>query len=141
MFAPKELDREKCIKMALVHDVAEAVIGDITPVDGRYTKAMKHKMEEEALIDITKDIGEVGQEIVALWKELEVRETAEAKFVKDLDRLDLLLTGTMYIEEDKSKRDDISWIYSAATENYNTDLAKGLEAEILKKEAHHDRDY
>merc|ERR1719376_1500964 len=116
MFAPKDLDREKCIKMALVHDVAEAVIGDITPVDERYTKAQKYQMEEDAFKDITKNIGAVGEEMVALWKELELRETAEAKFVKDLDRLD--------------------WIYTAATGDYNTDLARSLEAEILEKDIH-----
>jgi hypothetical protein len=36
MLAPKEagLDSGRCVKMALVHDMAEALVGDITPVDG-----------------------------------------------------------------------------------------------------------
>jgi hypothetical protein len=28
------LDQSKCVKMALAHDMAEAVVGDITPHDG-----------------------------------------------------------------------------------------------------------
>lgn len=28
------IDKSKCIKMALVHDMAEAITGDITPDDG-----------------------------------------------------------------------------------------------------------
>lgn len=28
------INKEKCIKMALVHDMAEAITGDITPDDG-----------------------------------------------------------------------------------------------------------
>ena len=28
------IDKNKCIKMALVHDMAEAITGDITPDDG-----------------------------------------------------------------------------------------------------------
>lgn len=41
MLAPKEegLDSGRCVKMALVHDMAEALVGDITPVDG-VTKGM-----------------------------------------------------------------------------------------------------
>lgn len=29
-----KIDKSKCIKMALVHDMAEAITGDITPDDG-----------------------------------------------------------------------------------------------------------
>ena len=38
MFPPKSLaerlDIPRCSKMALIHDMAEALVGDITPVDG-----------------------------------------------------------------------------------------------------------
>jgi len=27
-------DQNKCVRMALVHDIGEAIIGDITPADG-----------------------------------------------------------------------------------------------------------
>lgn len=28
------VDRDRCVKMALVHDMAESLVGDITPIDG-----------------------------------------------------------------------------------------------------------
>ena len=31
---PPELDREKVITLALIHDLAEVIVGDITPLDG-----------------------------------------------------------------------------------------------------------
>ncbi|KAJ4321075.1 hypothetical protein N0V84_005544 [Fusarium piperis] len=34
MFAPQGLDQVKCMKMCMVHDVAESVVGDITPFSG-----------------------------------------------------------------------------------------------------------
>ena len=37
--------RDKTIKIALVHDLAEALVGDITPHDG-ISKEEKHKLEE-----------------------------------------------------------------------------------------------
>jgi putative hydrolase of HD superfamily len=39
-----ELDIAKCVQMAVVHDLAEATVGDITPYDG-ISKAEKEKLE------------------------------------------------------------------------------------------------
>jgi putative hydrolase of HD superfamily len=41
-------DAAKCVKMAIIHDIAEAVVGDITPHDG-VTKADKHAREAAAV--------------------------------------------------------------------------------------------
>lgn len=38
MLVPKEVDSNKCVKIAIVHDIAECLVGDITPY-GRITKA------------------------------------------------------------------------------------------------------
>jgi putative hydrolase of HD superfamily len=45
------IDKTKCMKMALVHDLAEAIVGDITPHDG-ISKAEKHTLEYNAMKDI-----------------------------------------------------------------------------------------
>ena len=34
MCPDKSLDRDRCVKMALIHDMAESIVGDITPLDG-----------------------------------------------------------------------------------------------------------
>lgn len=39
-----ELDMNRCIKMALVHDLAEAIVGDLTPDDPIPVDA-KHRLE------------------------------------------------------------------------------------------------
>ena len=44
VIAPPELEKEKCIKIAIVHDLAECITGDITPYDG-ITPEEKHKLE------------------------------------------------------------------------------------------------
>ena len=40
------LDVLRCVKMALVHDIGEAIVGDITPRCG-VSEADKFKLEEE----------------------------------------------------------------------------------------------
>lgn len=94
-----ELDRFKCLQLTLVHDLAECIVGDITPYDN-ITEDKKHAMEDEAMKELTLHIGEVGTLIYSLYKEYEAKETPEAKFVKDLDRFDLLCTAAYYEKRD-----------------------------------------
>lgn len=41
-----ELDLARCIRMALVHDLGEAIVGDITPYCG-IPNDKKHRLEDE----------------------------------------------------------------------------------------------
>jgi len=43
------LRRDHCIKLSLVHDLAESLVGDITPLCG-VSKAEKHRREEDAML-------------------------------------------------------------------------------------------
>lgn len=44
MEVPEGVNRERCISMSLVHDLAEAIVGDITPVCG-VSDEEKHRLE------------------------------------------------------------------------------------------------
>ncbi|KAF5274364.1 hypothetical protein FQA39_LY07244 [Lamprigera yunnana] len=82
------LDRFQCLQLALVHDLAECIVGDITPQDNVPTD-IKHKLEDEAMKKLTGDLGDIGNRMYDLYKEYESKESEEAKFVKDLDRFDM----------------------------------------------------
>lgn len=67
--AGTEYDQNKLVKMAIVHDLAEAIVGDITPVDGVSEEA-KYSRELAALKEIQTMIGietAVAQEVGQLW--------------------------------------------------------------------------
>lgn len=96
---PMKIDKEHCIKLALVHDMAECIVGDIAPQDG-VPKEEKHRKEREAMGVLQNLAGEeTGKELFELWCEYEAQETAEAKFVKDLDRFEMILQAHEYEEE------------------------------------------
>ncbi len=105
MLAPPSLveriDRDKCIKMCLVHDMAESLVGDITPVDGVPRKE-KHAREASTIDFMTKrllgnvDGGVVGKEMLDIWDEYEKSETLESHFVHDIDKMELLLQTVEY---------------------------------------------
>ncbi|KAI0014607.1 HD domain-containing protein [Xylariomycetidae sp. FL0641] len=105
--APK-LDLFKCMKMCLIHDMAESLVGDITPVDG-VPKPEKSRREAETMDFISEGLlgrvygGMAGQEIRAVWQEYEDSQTLDSHFVHDLDKMELLLQMVEY--EKRGRRD------------------------------------
>ncbi|UZJ57279.1 hypothetical protein CBS101457_006599 [Exobasidium rhododendri] len=94
------LDIGRCVQLCLVHDIAEALVGDLTPLDG-VSKEEKLKREKEALLYLVHDLlgsSPAALRIKALWMEYEDRETLESKAVKDLDRFELALQAVEYEE-------------------------------------------
>ncbi|PPQ85248.1 hypothetical protein CVT25_010021 [Psilocybe cyanescens] len=92
------LDISKCVMMALVHDLAEAQVGDIAPREG-IPKAEKHRLESEAMHNIVHDMlhnSPAAQKINSLWMEYEEGQSPEAKFVKDLDRFEMASQALEY---------------------------------------------
>jgi putative hydrolase of HD superfamily len=88
---PPHLNREKVLIMALLHDLAEVRVGDITPYDG-ISKAEKHQLEHAAMAELLVD----HPELLALWHESEARQSPEACFLKEMDLLDMGLTAQHY---------------------------------------------
>jgi putative hydrolase of HD superfamily len=42
------IDSNKLVRMSLIHDMAECIVGDITPFDG-ISAQQKHKLEDNAM--------------------------------------------------------------------------------------------
>ena len=95
------IDRERLMKICLVHDLAEAIVGDITPYDIKVSKELKRELEENALIKISDDIGDpvIASEIKELWLEYEDCTTNEAKIAKNLDKFEMIIQANEYEEE------------------------------------------
>lgn len=90
------LDRERCLALALVHDLGESLVGDITPFDGVPVEE-KHRREREALAELGALLG--SGELPALWEEYQAGTTPEARFVRELDKLETALQAAAYQEE------------------------------------------
>ena len=58
MIKDNEIDRDRLMKICLVHDLAESIIGDITPHDKRFTKEQKREAEENALRSIAMNVND-----------------------------------------------------------------------------------
>lgn len=111
MYSKKfRLNSDKCVKMALIHDICEVYSGDIPnrvrKKDKKMPDRMKRKLEEQGLKKITSPLPKnLANEIRKLWKELEARKSREARLVNDLDKLEMCMQALEYAKSggEKSK--------------------------------------
>jgi putative hydrolases of HD superfamily len=92
-----EVQRERVLRMVLAHEIGEIYVGDVVPADG-VSLAEKQRLEREA---VERVVGKLagGREILGLWEEFEAGETAEARLVRQLDRLEMALQAAEYQSE------------------------------------------
>ena len=91
---PPHLDRGRALAIAILHDLAEVRVGDLTPQDG-VPKAEKARREREALVGMVAALPN-AEALTALAEEYGV--SPEGRFVKALDKLDMLLQARRYSE-------------------------------------------
>ena len=86
-----ELDFGRVLAMALVHDLGEAIHGDISAV---LQAGAPSKLEQERrdLLQLLAPAPEaVRTQVIALWEEYNAAATPEARFVKAVDKLETIL--------------------------------------------------
>jgi putative hydrolases of HD superfamily len=86
-----EVNVERLLKICIIHDLGEAIGGDI-PAIHQHTNAPKAEQERKDLLTLLAPLPlALQQEIIDLWDEYEAATTAEAKVAKALDKLETLL--------------------------------------------------
>ena len=81
-----EADAKKLITMCLVHDLAEARIGDLNYVQKKYVTADEKKAVEDTVRELP-----FGKSLSSLIQEFNDNQTLEAQLAKDADQLALIL--------------------------------------------------
>ncbi|WP_421784047.1 HD domain-containing protein [Kiloniella litopenaei] len=86
-----ELDILKLIKICIVHDLGEAINGDIPAVE-QTAEHDKNEQERRDLDELTSVLPEGSKnKIMALWDDYEQGGSAEAQLAKALDKLETML--------------------------------------------------
>jgi putative hydrolase of HD superfamily len=116
------LDAGKLVKMAILHDLPEAVVGDSVP--GERTRAEKRRAESGAMKELLADLPKsLAKEYWSVWEEYERGTSGEARLVKQLDKLELALQADEYKRADAAN--DVTEFFASAK--------KGLDdADILR---------
>ncbi|MBC8375403.1 MAG: HD domain-containing protein [FCB group bacterium] len=112
---------ERALNMALVHDIAESIVGDLTPQDN-VSESAKYEAEAAAFEQIVRGVQQ-GDYFRDLWEDFESVKSPEAKLVKRIDKLDMLIQAYLY-EKKYEIRLDSFW------ENMD-EMFRGSESESI----------
>jgi putative hydrolase of HD superfamily len=122
--------RLRTAAIALIHDVAESVVGDLVP--GAMAPDAKHAAEAAALRDMVSTLApSAAAHVLELHDAYEAMDSREARLVKDLDRLDMLLTALFY--ETREPHLDLSDFWASCEGKFKTDEVKPLAEEAYKR--------
>lgn len=126
------VDSAKACRIALAHDIAEAIVGDITPHDG-VPKDVKSRMERDAMERLRGLLGDnpAGQLLYDSWAEYEAGLSPEAKVVKDIDKLEMILQAFEY-ERDQAPL-QLSDFYDSVRGKWRTRTVQMWAHEVLQR--------
>lgn len=131
----------KCMELAIIHDLAESIVGDIAPSDN-VPKDEKRMAEERAMQEIAAALGRAsgastdggGMEgrLLAAFEEYERRESVEAIAVKDLDLLDMIVQADEY--ERANPGIDLDEFFSGTpTSMFRNEIVRKVALEIHRQ--------
>ncbi len=89
------LDTRKVMKMVLLHDLAESIVGDYMP--GQISSSQKNSKESKAMKKILSSLpAELRSEYSRIWKEYQQNRTEVARFVHRIDKLEMAFQADRY---------------------------------------------
>ncbi|KPM43148.1 hypothetical protein AK830_g3375 [Neonectria ditissima] len=130
LFVPLEsIDRSRVVFMAIIHDLAEVLVGDVTPHDPISRKEKKRR-EDETMDLLASMLSKTdGEYILGLWREFEDGKTKESLVAQDLDKIDMVLQALTYEESiGRGKLDE----FMHAVNKIKTPELKSFASKILQ---------
>lgn len=103
------LDLTRVLRLALLHDVGEVYAGDITPEEGVNAEE-KQRLERHAAVKVLGKLPD-GPVYLDLWEELQAGRTPEARFIHEVDKLEMAFQANVY---ERSGLADLEEFYDSA---------------------------
>ena len=125
-----EVDVEKLLKIALIHDLPEHMLGDIHAPASRL---LGHDVKEAAELRVLKDLfGSLddADEYIGLWKEFAERSSVEGRVVRAVDKLEMFTQAYLYEREGNRMLDDF-WGYEDNVRDFEFEEIRGLYEELI----------
>lgn len=127
----QEVDCERVLRMALMHDWAETRIGDTPKTANQYFNAeVRKRAETLAFVDIVKDLSSYGSDYNSLHDDYERRASLEARIVKAADVIDLLVQAYA-LERAGARGLDEFWEVTKNADFALPDVAAQVVSEVL----------
>nr|ALS89315.1 HD domain protein [uncultured bacterium]ALS89400.1 HD domain protein [uncultured bacterium] len=126
-----DLDMERVLKMALLHDWAETRVGDMPRTATSYFGSdVRKRAETAAFADIVSSLGAAESDYKNLYQDYELRLSLEARLVKAADILDLLVQAYA-LEHSGAKGLDEFWEVARDADFQLPPIAHDVVMEVL----------
>ena len=119
---------EKVMKMMLMHDLPEGIIGDLIPGEN----TIKDSDEEEAIRGILGSLpNKVRKEYIEIWNEFKMNKTKESQLVHEIDKLELIIQLSLY--RDRMSKEAFNEFLQSSEKIIKFDINRKFLEEILKE--------
>ena len=118
--------------MALLHDLAESLIGDLTPE--QIDKESKKKLENNAFRKIIKNLPEqIKSKYLEIWLEYQEKVSPEAKLIHQIDKLEMALQAKIY-QKNGYDKEKLGSFFESAKKEIDDPQLKELFIQIINDE-------
>ena len=127
-----EFDKDKLVKMALIHDIGEIVTGDVVVQRGEILDLkLRDDKEEQERVGIKQIFNQIqeGEVYSKIFEEMIERKSPEAKIFWQFDKLEMAFTALEYEEEQGKQLEEF---FLDANTNMKEPLLKKILNEIIK---------
>lgn len=131
------VDRGLALEIAVVHDLAEAEIGDLPNLPesaGRPAGSDRKTRLEAAAMAALRDLWPAAQadRVLARWRAYEDRESDEARFVRDMNLVDMALQASIYLAAERAPaRTAMEEFLASAEARVETAFGRTLLADVV----------
>ena len=124
------IDREKLLKIALLHDLPEHMLGDIhAPASKLLGEDVKEAAELRILEQLVRGLPR-GSDYVDLWKEFSERSSVEGRIVRAIDKLEMFTQAYQYECAGSRMLDDF-WGWPGNMRDFEFDEVRELYDELV----------
>lgn len=126
------LDKAKLIKMALLHDIGEAITGDIVTTRWNVMdikkRDEKERQEREGIKNIFSEINQ-SDEYLSIFNEMIARDTLESEIFWQIDKLEMAIQAFEY---EKEQGKNLEEFFVTADLHIKESLIRSILEKIIK---------
>ncbi len=126
--AAEGVDGNRAAAMATVHDLAEALTGDVPYDAAERAREEKRRRERAAIDELTHD----AKHLRDLWEEYEGNTTPTARFVRDMNLIDMCLQALIYGGAAEDGGDGLAEFLSSSERRLQTSVGRELYARLSR---------
>ena len=123
----KDLDALHVMRLVMFHELGEIYAGDITPGDN-ISSEEKHQRELAGIQQVLSNFPN-AQKYIEYWEEYENRETPEAQFVYQIDKLEMVLQAFVY---EKSGQEDLDEFFVSVKKHMHDPEIKKIYNDLIR---------